>query len=121
MARLDDDTDVVQIGDVTVFPEPESTSTLVTLTYEVKDTYYVGVDESLELKPKFPGYYSFAISPELPEGLTFNNRSGTITGTITKDLVNTTVYTVNATYSLTGLVETTTFTLKIEGRDVCCR
>ena len=111
MARLDDDTDVVQIGDVTVFPEPESTSTLVVLTYEVKDTYYVGVDESLELKPKFPGYYSFA----------FNNRSGTITGTITKDLVNTTVYTVNATYSLTGLMETTTFTLKIEGRDVCCR
>ena len=54
--------------------------------------------------------------PDLPEGLTFNNRSGTITGSITKDVVNSTVYSVNATYSLTEVPETTTFTLTIEGR-----
>ena len=115
MARLDDDADVIQIGDVSIFPMTESETGSVSLTYGTLKTYYVGVDESLELKPVYPGYHTFSITPDLPLGLTFNNRSGIITGSVTKDVVNSTVYSVNATYSLTGVPETTTFTLTIQG------
>ena len=113
--RLDDDEPTIRLGDIQLFTTVDiSSSSEITLTYTPKETYYVGVDDYLDLYPKFSGYHSFIIDPPLPEGLNLTTENGRIYGTISEKVVNTTTYHLNATSSHTSLQESTSFVLKIQ-------
>ena len=114
IARLDDSDDRLQMGDLFLLTVGSLQNQQVSLTYEnVEDKYYVGVDSSIDLLPKFAGYTEFQINPALPAGLTFNTNNGHITGSVLESMVNRTVHTITATRAATGGEETYTLTLDI--------
>ena len=119
LARLDDSDDRLQMGDLFLLTVGSLQSQAVSLTYEnVAAKYYVGVDRSIDLAPKFAGYTDFQVSPALPTGLSMNPNNGHIMGVVEESMANRTVHTITAKRAATGLGETYTLTLDIATCDL---
>ena len=80
------------------------------LTYPSSVVIFKDIEIS-EIIPTGDGYFDFSISPDLPEGLSFDPHTGWVSGT-TSALESTTVYTVTASKFTNG-TSTTTFSISI--------
>lgn len=119
IARLDNDVDRLQMGDLFLLTVGSLQNEAVTLAYEgVKDVYYVGADSSIDLMPVYAGYSNFNIAPELPTGLSLNSNNGHLYGSLQESMVNVTTYTITATRMATNAQETVTVQLAIAACDL---
>ena len=105
----------MQIGDVQVYAVDDDSAK--TLTYGSQYlTYFADFGGMIDMSPMYAGYSDFSITPALPEGLSFNTMNGQILGALALNMVNETVYTVNATNVMTQAREQVSFTMSIRSR-----
>ena len=80
-------------------------------------TTSVGADPITIAPEQTSGYFNWQINPTLPAGLSFSTSTGTITGSPTAGLEQTT-FTVTATYNVNSQQYTTTFSLTVVACDL---